>query len=415
MVELTAQEQTWLAGEGGPAMQLAMQLILAAAEVSGAPHLIPIEMAHINSCHYSGRLSLDFAEFLIAGGATLSVPTHTNASLISCSTPTLRPESENPVEVAGALRVMEIYEELGCTSMWTCAPYQQPDGRPSFGQHVVGSESNAVGFFNSVLGARTNKYGDLLDISAAMVGRVPYSGLHTDEGRRATHVLDVSSLSPSALQDPNLPHLLGTFLGRFAGGRVVAIDGLDSASEDELKAIAAGAAASGGVDMFHVVGITPEAATLDAATNGISVDTTTLTDTDLLAMAGLLSTATGDEQLRSVCLGTPHFSVAEFLELVVLLDGRRVDEAITVLVTTSRAVSAELDVRGLTSVLAEANVDIVLDTCTYYTPISSGLDGLTMTNSAKWAYYGQGMLGVPVVFATLEQCVESAVSGRLIR
>ena len=415
-ITLDEQERQWLSGADGPAMQLAMRLVHAAAEVSGATKFVPIEMAHINSCHYSGSMSLDFAEYLLAGKATLAVPTHTNASLISCTSPHLRPESASPDEVNGALRLMEIYEQLGCSTMWTCAPYQQPEGRAAFGQHVVGSESNAVGFTNSVLGARTNKYGDLLDVSAAMVGRVPYSGLHTDEGRRATHLFDLTSLSADTLADPNLPHLLGVVLGRTVEHRVGVFVGVDDLNEDELKAIAAGAAAAGGVGLFHVVGVTPEAPTLDAATHSIeATHQTSVTEHDLAAAAELLTTATGEEPLRAVCLGTPHFSIDEFIETVDRLDGRRVSDSVEVIVTTSRAVHAELGLRGFDRLLADANVQVVLDTCTYYPPHPTGIDGLTLTNSAKWAYYGQGMLDVPIGFTSLETCIESAVAGRWLR
>ncbi|MGI9608264.1 MAG: aconitase X [Acidimicrobiales bacterium] len=415
-VKLDGREQRWLSGADGEAMQFAMRMIVAAAEVSKATQLVPIEMAHINSCHYSGPMSLDFAEFLLAGGASLAVPTHTNASLISCTSPDLRPEAAAPAEVAGARRMMEIYEELGCSTMWTCAPYQQPEGRPAFGTHVVGSESNAVGFTNSVLGARTNKYGDILDISAAMVGSVPLSGLHTDEGRRATHVFDLSTLDATTLADPNLPHLLGVVLGRTVGESVGVIDGLCGATEDDLKAIAAGAAAAGGVGLFHVVGTTPEAPTLDSATQGTSPrHRTVLTAGELVDAAASLTTSKDDEPLRAVCLGTPHFSVDEFDQTVALLDGRRVAAGVRMIVTTSRAVAAELQLRGLDELLGAAGVSIVLDTCTYYPPRPSGLDGLAMTNSAKWAYYAQGMLDIPVAFGSLERCVESAVTGRWLR
>ncbi len=412
---LDEQEQRWLDGHDGAAMQLAMRLVLAAAEVSGATSFVPIESAHINSCHYSGSLSLDFAEFLLAEGAVLSVPTHTNASLISCDLPTLRPEAATPTEVAGARRLMEIYEALGCSSMWTCAPYQQPEGRPPFGAHVVGSESNAVGFTNSVLGARTNKYGDLLDISAALVGRVPFVGLHTDEGRRATHRFDVSGLSDVWFDDPNLPHLLGVVVGKAVGAGIGVIDGWPSAGEDELKALVAAGAAAGGVDLVHVVGITPEAPTLEAASGGVPVARTTVVGPeDLAAAAAELTTAAGDEPLRAVCLGTPHFSIDELAELVDRLDGRRLAEGVTMLVTTSRAVAAEAALRGLDDRLAASGGSLVLDTCTYYPPRSTGIDGFTLTNSAKWAYYGRGMLDVPIAFTSLERCVESAVAGRWV-
>lgn len=400
----------------GRAMDLAVRLIEAAAEASGATEFVAIEMAHINSCHYSGRLSLDFAELLLAEGVSFAVPTHTNASLISCTSPSLRPEASDPEAVAGARRVMEIYEQLGCSPMWTCAPYQQPEGRPAFGQHIVGSESNAVGFFNSVLGARTNKYGDLLDVAAALVGRVPLSGLHTDEGRRATHVFDVSDLPAATLADPNFAHLLGVVLGREVGGGIGAVVGIERATEDELKAIAAAAAAAGGVDLFHVVGVTPEAPTLEVATQGVApIHHTSVTEHHLAEAARLLTNADGDEPLRAVCLGTPHFSVDEFEALLAALDGRAVAPGVTVLVTTSRAVAAELELRGWDERLTAAGVDVVLDTCTYYPPHPTGLYGLTLTNSAKWAYYAQGMLDVPVAFASLERCVEAAVAGRWVR
>lgn len=415
-IELDEQERRWLSGADGAAIQLAMRLVLSAAEASAADRFIPIEMAHVNSCHYSGSMSLDFAEFLLANGAKLAVPTHTNASLISCSSPDVRPEAASPDEVKGARRLMEIYEALGCSTMWTCAPYQQSEGRATFGQHVVGSESNAVAFTNSVLGARTNKYGDLLDISAAIVGRVPYSGLHTDDGRRATHLFDISGLGSEAMADPNLPHLLGVVLGQTVDSRIGVVVGLDAASEDELKAIAAASSASGGVGLFHVVGVTPEAPSLDTATHSTALShETKVTEHHLDNAAAQLTTAKGTEPLRAVCLGTPHFSINEFMSTIDLLGGRRVARSVEMLVTTSRAVASELELRRLDGVLEEANVRVVLDTCTYYPPRPTGVDGLTLTNSAKWAYYARGLLDIPVGFTSLEVCVESAVAGRWLR
>jgi len=412
-VDLTEQEQQWLAGAEGKAMQLAMELVVAAARVAGVTELVPIDFAHINSCHYSGRMSLDFAEFLLAEGASLAVQTHTNASLIDCGTPSLRPVDRSPVEVADAERLMEIYEQLGCTSMWSCAPYQTDEGRPAFGQHIVGSESNAVSFFNSVLGARTNKYGDMLDISAAMVGRVPLAGLHTDEGRLATHVFRLDGLSDDELADPTLHHVLGVILGQEAGSAVPVIDGLATATEDELKAIAAAGATAGAVGMFHVVGVTPEAPTLAAALGGRPPRAdTTVGSANLADVRGSLSTATG--RIDAVCLGTPHFSVAEFAQLLDALANDQIHPDVTMLVTTSRAVAAEVGLRGWDEQLREAGVQIVLDTCTYYTPRPTGVEGVVMTNSAKWAYYAPGILGVGVAFGSLDACVRSAVVGEVV-
>ena len=413
-MRLSADQQAWLEGRAGRAKQLAMELMVAAADATGAQEFVPIESAHINSSHYSGQLSLDFAEFLLAEGATLAVPTHTNASLIDCSQPHLRPESSDPDAVRGSIRLMEIYEALGCTSMWSCAPYQQPEGRPAFGTHIAGSESNAVSFFNSVLGARTNKYGDLLDIAAGITGSVPLTGLHTDEGRLATQVFRVD-VSDQLRADAALPHLLGIILGQEAGTAIPVLDGLGPMTEDELKAIAAAGATSGAVGMFHVVGVTPEAQTLSDALGGRAPGRDVEIDDAWIERTRARLSAVENGPLDAVCLGTPHFSIDEFGDLLERLDGRRAHDDLAFLVTTSRAVDHELRLRGWRERLLEAGVTIILDTCTYYTPVTDGVTGTVMTNSAKWAYYAPGILGVDIAFGSLSACVESAVAGEVVR
>lgn len=411
-IELDDLDRERLAGGHGKAEQLAMRMLVAAAETSGATDFVPIEFAHIGSCHYTGRLALDYAEFLLAEGATLAVPTHTNASLIDINQPAMRPEAATPEAVRGAARLMEIYEALGCTAMWSCAPYHEARARPTVGTQIVGSESNAVSFFNSVLGARTNKYGDLLDVCAAIIGKVPLAGLHTDEGRLATHELRLE-LTDDELADPSLPHLLGIIMGRAVGTAVPVLTGLSSATEDALKAIAAAAATSGAVEMFHAVGVTPEAPTFADATGGRPVDRVTVVDREALAEARTLLTTTDSEHIDSVCLGTPHFSIDEFGALREALAGRQVHDDVRLVVTTSRAIDHELGLRGWRAELDELGVEVVLDTCTYYPPQPSGVRGTVMTNSAKWAYYAPGMLPIDVVFGGLQACANAAVTGQI--
>ena len=411
-IELDDLDRERLAGGHGKAEQLAMRMLVAAAETSGATDFVPIEFAHIGSCHYTGRLALDYAEFLLAEGATLAVPTHTNASLIDINQPAMRPEAATPEAVRGAARLMEIYEALGCTAMWSCAPYHEARTRPTVGTQIVGSESNAVSFFNSVLGARTNKHGDLLDVCAAIIGKVPLAGLHTDEGRLATHELRLE-LTDGELADPSLPHLLGIIMGRAVGTAVPVLTGLPSVEEDALKAIAAAAATSGAVEMFHAVGVTPEAPTFADATGGRPVDRVTVVDREALAKARTLLTTTDSEQIDSVCLGTPHFSIDEFGALREALAGRQVHDDVRLVVTTSRAIDHELGMRGWRAELDELGVEVVLDTCTYYPPQPSGVRGTVMTNSAKWAYYAPGMLPIDVVFGGLQACANAAVTGQI--
>ncbi|MEM1335573.1 MAG: aconitase X, partial [Actinomycetota bacterium] len=241
---------------------------------------------------------------------------------------------------------------------------------------------------------------------------VPLTGLHTDEGRLATHELRIE-LDDAALTDPALPHLLGIVMGRTVANAVPVITGLPAATEDELKAIAAAAATSGAVEMFHVVGVTPEAATLDDATGGRAVETVTTIDQPRLDAARSLLTTTEATHVDSVCLGTPHFSAEEFGALRHALGGRRVHTDVDLVVTTSRAVAHEVGLRGWHDELEGLGVQVVLDTCTYYPPQPTGVRGVVMTNSAKWAYYAPGMLPIEVVFGDLQACADAAVTGQV--
>jgi predicted aconitase len=194
------------------------------------------------------------------------------------------------------------------------------------------------------------------------------------------------------------------------------LDGLPAqVGEDRLKALGAAAASSGAVALFHAVGSTPEARTLAAALqDGAAVRVVDVTPERLAQARDSLSTATSG-RLRAVSIGTPHFSLAEFARLTPLLRDRRVHDDVDFYVSTSRAIAGQLDADGSLSIYDAAGVHIVVDTCTYITPILRRTDGIVMTNSAKWAYYAPGNLGVEVAFGSLEECVRSAVEGRIWR
>ena len=414
-IELDQRDRALLDGAEGEAMALAMGAVLRAAEISRATRLQDISFAHIDACFYNGQAHVDFARFMVDKGARLAVPTWTNTSLVSQVDTEIRPHKNDPVVVSGARLLMDLYERLGCEPVWTCAPYQLPHG-PRLGEHIVGSESNAVTFYNSVVGARTNKYGDYLDVCAALVGRVPYSGLHTDEGRRGQLLFSVRAIPEELRREDIFYHVLGHRLGRVAQSRVPVIEGLPADSnEDQLKAISAAAAASGAVGLFHGVGVTPEAPDLESAFQGREPETRVdVTPADLIEARDSLSMG-GAGRLEMVAIGTPHFSFTEFARLVPLVDGRRVHDGTLFYVSTSRYVHGLIVKEGWMDILDRARVRVIVDTCTYFTPAVRGCRGRVMTNSAKWAYYAPGMLAVESVFGSLEECVESAVRGEVWR
>jgi predicted aconitase len=390
-----------------------MRLVVRAAEVTGAHELIDISGAHVDSCLYHGEATLDFVDRLVDGGARTSVPTTLNVGGFDLLHPDLFRGDPRVAERSRLL--MDRYRALGARPTFTCAPYQLADARPALGEQVAWGESNAIAFCNSVLGARTNRYGDFIDVAAAIAGRVPYAGLHRTEERRARLVLRLASDVPAALRDSDvLFPLLGIVLGRRAGSTVAAIDGLPARQpEDRLKALGAAAASSGSVAMFHVIGSTPEAATLDDALRHAepeAVEDVTLGQ--LRAVRDELTTATG-EGLGAVSLGTPHASAAELAHYVALLAGRPVHRDVQLLVSTGRDVLASAPPEE--EALRAAGATILTDTCSYIAPILRPADGAVMTDSAKWAYYAPGNIGASVIFGSTDECIESAVSGRVVR
>jgi predicted aconitase len=410
VLQLDESDQALLAGELGEAGALAMRMVVAVARAMRAERLLDITGAHIDGCIYYGEVCLDWALRFRDLGARVRVPTTLNVGLLDLLHPGL---TDVPQEQARPAReLMEAYVELGARPTFTCAPYQLVSARPGLGEHVAWAESNAIVFANSVLGARTNRYGDFTDVACAVTGRAPAAGLHLTAERRARVVLDVSGLSAAVLASDVLYPVLGVVLGGVAGDRVAAIDGLPpGVHQDRLKAIGASAASSGAVGMFHAVGSTPEAPTLEAALQGAPPDeVVAVTPEHLRDARDRLQTAPRGARLEGVAVGTPHASADELHRLAAALDGGHV--RIPLWVNTARDVLAGA---GVEEALREAGVQIVVDTCTYAAPVVSAVRGTVMTCSGKWAYYAPGNLGVDVVFGSLDECARSAVAGEIVR
>ncbi len=408
--ELSAGERAIAAGEAGQGAAMAMRIVAESARLLGAPRLLSIASAHIDGALYHGDSGTLFAEALVDGGAKVSVRSTLNVGaldLTGCSSIRL----EEPAR-GMARRMMEAYRKLGCEQSWTCAPYQAGH-RPAQGSDVAWGESNAVVFCNSVLGARTNRYGDFLDIACAIAGRAPDYGLHRTENRRATLVFDVSALPAAYLASEIAWPVLGSLYGREVGGAIGVVTGVTAhPGEDALKAFGAAAASSGAVGLFHVAGVTPEAPTLVAALGGAEPQAVIRVTGGMVAQArAALSTAASTDRLDAVAIGSPHLSLAEFAALERLIAGRRLRTP--VFACTGRHVLAELDRAGRRKELEARGVVVVVDTCVVVTPVLPVIDGaVLMTNSGKFAHYAPGNTGYAVIYASLADCVESAVAGR---
>ncbi|MFI7068097.1 aconitase X [Kribbella sp. NPDC050124] len=408
-LQLTAEEGEMLGGQYGEGVALAMRVVVGLARIEGAPRLVEITSAHVDSCLYHGQVSLDFAHKLVGLGAKVRVPTTLNVGSMDLLHPGLVRDGTD-AERETALRgreLMAAYVDLGCTPTWTCAPYQLPN-RPGLGEHVAWAESNAIVFANSVLGARTDRYGDFLDICAAITGRAPYSGLQTTEARRGTVVFDCRPLGEFLRTDLAYP-LLGLHVGSAVGGEIPVLIGIPAdVSEDNLKAFGAAAASAGGVALFHAVGVTPE-----APTGPLGELPTYVVDLETMRRTRRRLSTIDAGQLDAVSVGTPHASYDECRQLANLLrEGPPI--RVPFYLSTGRATRDRAAETGVLRTLEAAGVTVVVDTCTYVTAILSPAWKNVMTNSGKWAHYAPGNIGVDVVLGSLAECVASARAGRVV-
>jgi len=411
-LHLSDYDQALLDGAHGEAARLAMRILVRMAVVFEAETLMDISAAHIDSTVFQGDATMEYAERLAALGAKVAVPTSLNVSGVDEYG--WKEWAVPPEWAHKAHRQMVAYRSMGAVQTWTCAPYQT-DLRPKFGQQIAWGESNAIAFANSVIGARTERYPDLLDVCCAITGRVPAAGLHLTENRAGQDLLRLVDIPEQVQADEAFYPILGHLIGHLVQNRIPVIDGLVvQPDDDRLKALCAGMASSGAVALCHIVGVTPEAPTLEAAFQGNApARVLDITLPMLREARRALSTADAGK-LDMVVLGSPHFSLDEFRRLAPLLEGKQRHPNVQFLVTTSRMVRMLAEETGLMAPLEAFGGRITVDTCILTTPMLPPEIEVMMTNSAKFAYYTPGLLNRLMAFGSLEDCVHSAVEGRIL-
>lgn len=419
-VFLSPEDERMLRGDHGEAARRAMRVVLRAAASEGVTELVDVTQVHIDGNFYQGRGSLELPEQLVAMGAAVRVPT-------TCNSLTVDRERWQAVGVdaaqgAPAERVADAYVAMGVTPSYTCAPYLL-DSRPAFGEQIAWAESNAVVYANSVIGARTLKYPDYLDILVALTGRAPAASTHLPLARRATTRIDV--VAPAQIDDSFMP-VLGHIVGELAVNEIPVVCGLEALtlSRDDLRAFGAAFATTSAAPMFHIVGHTPEALTLEAAIREPvpgELDTAAATlglrvcevGPRELARAYAELNTTSRTDVSLVALGNPHFSLDEFRRLAERCSEGRVADGVECIVTCGRAIRDRAAAEGLVEPIERAGVQLFTDTCWCFieAPIVPRADGVVMTNSAKYAHYGPGTVGAGMRFGSFDACVDAAFSG----
>ena len=403
-VSLEPQDKAVLEGaEGGPAA-LAMEVICAMAAVQGASRLIDVSRGHIDGCIYAHEANLIFAETMAKMGARVKIPTTINAISVDRENWT---DGGLPLAFGRATsRLADSYVAMGARPTFTCAPYLSDDV-PGLGEDIGWSESNAVIFANSVLGARTAKHPDYLDLFIAMTGRAPESGVYLPRNRRPGISIQVDA--PPGFDDAFWP-LVGWTAGHLAPDRVPRLTGLEhtAPSRDDLRALCAAFGTTSAAPLLHVAGVTPEGdlAPLEGAGHAA------ITRADLRDAWRALNS--GPAQVDLIALGSPHFSLEETSRFADLMGDGAVHPSVRAMITLGRDIHAKALAEGLVDRLQRAGVAFHKDLCwcSIVEPIFPVAAKTVMTNSGKYAHYAPGLSGRNVRFGSLADCAAAAKSGR---
>jgi predicted aconitase len=396
-MHLTAEENEMLVGAHGPAVQKAMQILVALGTIYDAERMIPVSSVQVAGVSYDnlGEAGLEFLSEMASGGGKARVLTTLNPAGMDIEN---WPQLGIPADFAEKqLRVLEAFARMGMKPTCTCTPYLTGN-LPSMGEHIAWSESSAVCYANSVLGAFTNREGGPSALAASLTGRTPEYGLHLPANRKPSITFRVAA------------NLAGTSdfgaLGKLIGEQIEAtkaipyIQGVGPASLEQLKSLCASLATYGGIGIFHMEGITPE-----AGQDSPPLDAMTISQADLKAAAASLTEGLADE-IDFISLGCPHLSIEEIAHIATLLEGRHVTKEFWM--TTARQTRLEADRLGYSRIIEAAGARFACDTCCVVAPIR-GRFHVMATDSAKACYYASAKNKFKTIFLPFDDVVRMAV------
>lgn len=401
-MDLTPEQRAMLEGGRGEPSRLAMRILAAVGRACDAERLIPVASAHLVIDGTAlGAVGLELMERLVRQDGRFVIPTTINAIAVDRRATTRAALSDDQ---RAQLRLLEACETMGCISSCSCNPFIQ-GFLPALGEAVAWSESATAPYVNSVLGARTNREGATA-LASALTGLSPAYGMHLDHERKAGIVFAVTA----RIAGLHRFSLLGALIGRRCGGRVPAILGIERAARDELIGFGAAFAIHGSVNMYHMIGITPEAPDLGTATAGDCCEVVTI-DEAALAAEWRRTQHAGGTGVDIVSIGCPHASIDQIGEVAARLAGRPVHDGVTFFVHTNDSTFAAAERAGLVDRLSAAGVRLTADNCAVVSYDRLPRGARLATNSAKMAFLAAAANGVDILYGGVDDCVDAAATG----
>jgi hypothetical protein len=419
-MRLTEEQQEILKGKKGLILQQAIHGLVRYGEAMGAQELIPISSAH--TFFMSPK---DVAQYFPPRRVQLSERNVAEFCEKLCENQVKVKTTVNPgpadfekwrqmgatKSIHDALReVVEVSRRCGILTNWTCIPYLE-DNIPVIGEHCTWSESSALIYANSILGARTNRNGGEASFYSALLGVTPNYGLHLDENRKGTHLIDVRC----ELEDTSDWGALGYFAGQVAGSGIPVFIHLRRPTAEEAKQLGAAINVPGGAAMFHIVGVTPEAKTMEEAFGGNAPRETQVFDPLAKKKAYEAANQNAEGKVNLVFLGCPHVTLFEIKEISRMLKGQHVAKGTKLWIMTAHSVRATAERLGYSGIIEESGAELLADGCllTYYVYFDSKRPNLerVATNSMKQALGARRSFGSKVFFGETQRCIQAAIEG----
>lgn len=391
---LTKEEEQIQSGEAGETLRKAIEILVALGDIYGADRLIPIKSAQIAGVSYKtiGDAGLEWISDLEGQVKVPAILNPAGMDLEDWERLRISPEFAEKQK-----RIVQAYKKLGIRCECTCTPYTLKGFSAGYGDHLAWSESSAISYANSVIGARTNREGGPSALSAALLGKTANYGFHLDENRVPEVLISVEC----SLKESDYG-ALGYVAGKIIGSRVPIFRIKDTPEKDELKALGAAMAASGSVALYHVKGVTPEACRLDfkEPEEKIIIERSQLDEV-------YESRKRAGKEPELITIGCPHCSAAELKKVAELLGGKTVSKETWIF--TSRELKNRYPeyIRSI----EESGAKIVCDTCMVVSPATNSYS-CVMVNSGKAFAYVPGMCGAESVYGDIEACIEEATGGK---
>ncbi len=422
-MKLSDADKAMRDGRDGAAVARAMDLLIRYGEALGTEDLVSTH----NVCGTvtattpfmrdfaiaKGGLDAVYSEFNLDSADVVALPKQVRAFSSHLQ---LGFDPHHPEEMGVSETMVQFYRKseamaarMGVQMLNTCTPYQVGNV-PTRGEHCAWMESSAVIYCNAVLGARTNTEGRESTSAAMLTGRIPNWGYHLDGPRLATLGVELRC-EVATVEDWGL---LGYWLGAWVQDRVPVVTGIQHIPNlPRLKHFGAAASSSGGVEMVHLVGVTPEARTLEEATGALPLQELRVYDAQARALTFEKINATGsDRKVDYVMLGCPHYTIEQIWEAAMLLEGRHVHPDSALWIFTPHAIKSLADRNGYTAIIEAAGAKLMTDSCSAMSRATPKGTRVVALDSAKQAHYLPAILGVQAWFGTTVQCIDAACTGQ---